>query len=728
MQAFKCKICGGSLNVISGQKVVECEYCGVKQTVSVFKEPNIQEIYDRAGGYLKNNEFDKAENLFVQLLIDDKENSDAYWNVLMCRYGVNYVKDPASGKYIPTCNRTLYTPIFSDENYQKALEYADDEQKAIYEENAKTIDEIQKGIIAVSKHEKPFDIFISYKETDANGNRTKDSIVAAELYEKLTAEGYKVFFSRITLEDKVGKEFEPYIYSALYSSKVMLTVCSSKENIEAVWVRNEWSRFISLQQKNADKTLIPLYFDMDKSDLPDEFVLLPSNDIKKDGFEADLIRSIKKLIPLPVMLAQKRKKQKKVLTIAACVAVLVAIPLAIFSYLKITENNRFQAKYDAAYEMYNNGEYAQSTWAFEELGDYKDANDMQEKAELSWRKSLASVVSADFHWYSSGTEVYYYINQNGEVYTTTGQKIDFNKEIAQHGKIISIAAGTDNVLHEDGTVTGTDAEKGIDNNPEWNNIIKVSRPFFDAVFALRADGKMVCSDIVSQTEMMEKHGSDSDEWVKEILEWEDIVDFSCFSNSPDEGCVGTGAIVGVKSDGTLCFVCNPESEYNGVDAEYLKEAIPQLNEIGNIKKVMFCDAYYCYDSNNCLLALTKDNKVYAYGINTDPYEQSDKETLTLYEIKAQNVCDLVSYEHYITSDNEVYCTDEEKPLGQEIIKTELSQNNNLAYAISKTGTTYEVEIIYDYIESDGYTTKTEGGLKKTGFKTVIYDEWIARLK
>ena len=330
---FKCKICGGSLDVKQGERIAECEYCGVKQTIPGFVEPKTQEIYNRASAYLMNNEFDKAENLYNQILFENKQDADAYWNVLMCRYGVTYVKDPASGKYIPTCNRTLYASILNDENYQNALKYADEKQKALYIENAQTIDNIQKGILSVSKKEKPFDIFISYKETDINGARTKDSIVAQDLYDKLTAEGYKVFFSRITLEDKIGTEYEPYIYAALASSKVMITISSSVENIEAVWVKNEWSRFLSFAGKDSSKTLITIYFDMDKDELPDDFSHLSAYDMKVDGFEQDLIRGIKKLIPLPVMLMERKKKFKKKMkfvglgmAVVAIIAVIVASP------------------------------------------------------------------------------------------------------------------------------------------------------------------------------------------------------------------------------------------------------------------------------------------------------------------------------------------------------------------------------------------------------------------
>ena len=129
---FKCKICGGSLDVHIGERTAVCEYCGVEQTIPSFIDIKAQEIYNIASNYLAHNEFDKAENLYAQILIDNKSDADAYWNILMCRYGVTYVKDPASGKYIPTCNRTLYAPIFNDENYKNAIKYADEKQVALF--------------------------------------------------------------------------------------------------------------------------------------------------------------------------------------------------------------------------------------------------------------------------------------------------------------------------------------------------------------------------------------------------------------------------------------------------------------------------------------------------------------------------------------------------------------------------------------------------------------------
>ena len=54
----------------------------------------------------------------------------------------------------------------------------------------------------------------------------------------MTAKGYKVFFSRITLEDKLGMQYEPYIFAALNSAKVMLAFGTKYEYFHAVWVKN----------------------------------------------------------------------------------------------------------------------------------------------------------------------------------------------------------------------------------------------------------------------------------------------------------------------------------------------------------------------------------------------------------------------------------------------------------------------------------------------------------
>ena len=297
MSLFKCKMCGGTLEFAPGDTVATCEYCGTKQTLPRLDDDKRANLYDRAGHFRRNNEFDKAAGIYEQILNEDNTDAEAYWSLALCRYGIEYVEDPQTHKRVPTVNRAQFTSIYMDEDYKSALQYADGYQKTIYEDEAKAIDDIQKGILEISAKEEPFDVFICYKETDANGRRTQDSVLANDLYHQLTEEGFKVFFARITLEDKLGVAYEPYIFAALNSAKVMVAIGTKPEYFNAVWVKNEWSRYLALvKNSGGKKMLIPAYKDMDPYDLPDEFSHLQAQDMSKLGFMQDLIRGIKKII------------------------------------------------------------------------------------------------------------------------------------------------------------------------------------------------------------------------------------------------------------------------------------------------------------------------------------------------------------------------------------------------------------------------------------------------
>ena len=296
MAILKCKMCGGAMEIQPGSTVGECQYCGTLQTLPRLKDDRRANMLNRANHYRRSNEFDKATSLYEQILAEDDSDAELYWALVLCRYGIKYEKDPATGKQLPTINRMQYASILSDADFKTACSKADAEQKKLYVAEAKRINEIQKGILAISARETPFDVFISYKEKDENGQRTLDSVLATDIYEYLTKENMKVFLSRITLEDKLGTEYEPYIFAALNSAKVMVVVGTKPEHFNAVWVKNEWSRYLALIQKGAEKTLIPAYRDMDPYDLPEEFSNLVAQDMAKIGFKQDLKRGIKKII------------------------------------------------------------------------------------------------------------------------------------------------------------------------------------------------------------------------------------------------------------------------------------------------------------------------------------------------------------------------------------------------------------------------------------------------
>ena len=296
MAIIKCKMCGGDLNVTEGVTVAECEYCGTKQTVPNVDNEKKLTLFSRANRLRLACEFDKAAGVYENIVAEFPEEAEAYWGLVLCRYGIEYVDDPATGKKVPTSHRSSFDSILEDSDFEQACENADAVARRVYRDEAKAIEDIRKGILEVSGKEPPYDIFICYKETDESGERTVDSVLAQDVYDALTEKGYRVFFSRITLEDKLGAEYEPYIFAALNSAKIMLAFGTDYEYFNAVWVKNEWSRYLKLMAQDKSKHLIPCYKDVDAYDMPKEFQKLQGQDMGKVGAVQDLLRGIDKLL------------------------------------------------------------------------------------------------------------------------------------------------------------------------------------------------------------------------------------------------------------------------------------------------------------------------------------------------------------------------------------------------------------------------------------------------
>ena len=293
---LNCKFCGGDLDVTEGTTIAECKYCRTKQTLPKEEDDSIRNLFNRANALRRRCEFDKAEAIYEKIIEAVPNESEAYYGLVLCKYGIEYVDDRVSGKMIPTCHRASYDSIIADGDFKSALEYADGARRVLYEEQAREIDRIQRDILALAQNEEGYDVFICYKETDENGGKTRDSVIANDIYYELTDAGYKVFYAAITLEGKLGQDYEPIIFAALNSAKVMLVLGTKQEYFNAVWVKNEWSRYLKIIKEDRKKLLIPCYRDMDAYDLPDEFAHLQAQDMSKIGFVNDLIRGIKKVM------------------------------------------------------------------------------------------------------------------------------------------------------------------------------------------------------------------------------------------------------------------------------------------------------------------------------------------------------------------------------------------------------------------------------------------------
>lgn len=270
MGALKCKMCGSNLEIEDSITVCKCEKCGTSQTVPDIEDDKELKLFERAGRLRFNCDFDKAAGIYNTITDSYPEEAEGYWGLILCKYGIEYVDD-ASGKKIAVCHRISYDSVMDDEDFELVMENSDSESRAIFREEAKIIEENRKKYIRIAESEQPYDIYISYRAKDDNGDKTAVSEIAGHLYNKLTSAGYRVFLSEAALKGKERSDCEPYIYSALNSANVMLALGTSYDDYNDVWVKNEWNRYLEIAEKNKNKCLIPCYKDVDEYDIPKEF-------------------------------------------------------------------------------------------------------------------------------------------------------------------------------------------------------------------------------------------------------------------------------------------------------------------------------------------------------------------------------------------------------------------------------------------------------------------------
>ena len=271
---FECKYCGAKLTVEDSQRVVLCNYCGTEQALpGGLASPDRASRFERANHHRQNGDFDRALEIYNKILDENADDAEAYWSLLLCRFGVVYVQD--AGGYKPTINRMQRTSILADGDYRAACKHADAEQREIYVREAEKINGIQRRYLKIVESERPFDVFICFK------NEPKGKAFGQEFYNLLTSRGYRVFFSAATLKSLAGEEYEPYIYAALQSARVMIVIATSAENVSSPWVKNEWQRFLLLMREDKDRLLIPAVSGMRPEALPADFSHLEAVDLNE---------------------------------------------------------------------------------------------------------------------------------------------------------------------------------------------------------------------------------------------------------------------------------------------------------------------------------------------------------------------------------------------------------------------------------------------------------------
>ena len=79
---------------------------------------------NRANHLRQTCEFNKAETLYNELINHTKDDPEIYWQLALCRYGVQYIKEPQINIMVPDCRRARYKSILCDDFFLKAIDRA----------------------------------------------------------------------------------------------------------------------------------------------------------------------------------------------------------------------------------------------------------------------------------------------------------------------------------------------------------------------------------------------------------------------------------------------------------------------------------------------------------------------------------------------------------------------------------------------------------------------------
>ena len=83
MAIYKCKMCGGSLDITEGQSVYECEYCGTKQTLPRLDDEKRLGLYNRASQFRQRCAFDKAAGIYEKIVEETPDDAEAPWSLVL---------------------------------------------------------------------------------------------------------------------------------------------------------------------------------------------------------------------------------------------------------------------------------------------------------------------------------------------------------------------------------------------------------------------------------------------------------------------------------------------------------------------------------------------------------------------------------------------------------------------------------------------------------------------
>lgn len=231
------------------------------------------------------------------------------------------------------------------------------------------------------------EVYICYKESDDAGRRTKDSIIAQEVYNKLESSNINTFYERISADGKIEDDLEESKYSAISKAKAVLVVGTSKEI------------FAELEKKYGEvffgKKVIPFCVDVNPGDIPKSLSSIQAINYSSIGWEKDLINGLYNLLgkeksDFNSFYSKKHRKTAIIVTLLS-VLVLVSSAFCLLWYSVLSDESKKtdptseetvktqQQIYDEAEDLYNQGKFKEALVLLSTISQRSDSVNLQNR-------------------------------------------------------------------------------------------------------------------------------------------------------------------------------------------------------------------------------------------------------------------------------------------------------------------------------------------------------------
>lgn len=217
------------------------------------------------------------------------------------------------------------------------------------------------------------EVAIRYVEADDFGRRTKDSLIAQNVYSRLEALNINTFYQHASVEDLSGEEMERACASAIDSAKILIILAGSEEHFSKLLSQNK--------ELLSKKKIIPIYFDMNAYDMPSEISAYQAVNLDNVGAIEDLAKNILILLGRnneadDLKANKKAFSKKKKITLITCITLITILMCSAIYIVFGTAYVLPSKKYDKAGQLISEQKYVDAIDILDALKDYKNSQNL----------------------------------------------------------------------------------------------------------------------------------------------------------------------------------------------------------------------------------------------------------------------------------------------------------------------------------------------------------------